>query len=277
MRRGRRCLRGAGRPSCAATTISYRRGCSLPPWAARMAPRAGTGAHASITHALLGARACVYPGGRIGQEGFGFAHTKVGFLSVPHLGRVVLGDDVEVGANATINRGSTGDTLTGAGTRLDDLVQIEHSVRLGCCCVTFAHVGIAGATVLGDFVQVGGKAVIAGHLSIGNGVRIGAQAGLMSDVPAGAEVVGSPAQARRAFFRQVAVLRRMARQTGLRRPGEHRLPGGRQRTACPLRGAQSGAAVAFAVRMPVAGQCSDGTASKGPATRAKGADPIPFA
>jgi len=82
------------------------------------------GAHASLSHALLGARVYVYPGARVGQEGFSFATTTSGFLSVPHLGRVILGDDVEVGANSTIDRGSTGDTMIGAGSRLDNLVQI---------------------------------------------------------------------------------------------------------------------------------------------------------
>jgi len=120
---------------------------------------------------------------RIGQEGFSFASTKSGFLSVPHLGRVVLGDDVEVGANTTIDRGSTGDTVIGAGSRLDNLVQIGHNVRLGRCCVVVAQVGIAGSVVLEDFVQIGGQAGVAGHLSIGQGARIGAQAGVWRTCP----------------------------------------------------------------------------------------------
>jgi UDP-3-O-[3-hydroxymyristoyl] glucosamine N-acyltransferase len=127
---------------------------------------------------------------------------------------VVLGDDVEVGANTTIDRGSTGDTTIGAGSRLDNLVQIGHNVRLGRCCVVVAQVGIAGSAALGDFVQVGGQAAIAGHLRIGHGARIGAQAGVMSDVPPGAALVGSPAQPRHEFFRQIATLKRMARQRG---------------------------------------------------------------
>ena len=116
------------------------------------------GAHASLSHALLGARVYVYPGARIGQEGFSFATTKTGFLSIPQLGRVIVEDDVEVGANTTIDRGSTHDTVIGAGSRLDNLVQIGHNVRLGRCCVIVAQVGIAGSTVLEDFVQVGGQA-----------------------------------------------------------------------------------------------------------------------
>lgn len=169
------------------------------------------GAHASLSHALLGARVYIYPGARIGQEGFSFAATETGFLSIPQLGRVIIEDDVEVGANTTIDRGSTRDTVIGAGSRLDNLVQIGHNVRLGRCCVIVAQVGIAGSTILEDFVQVGGQAAMAGHLVIGKGAQIGAQAGVISDVPARAMLLGSPAQPRKEFFRQVALLRRMVR------------------------------------------------------------------
>jgi UDP-3-O-[3-hydroxymyristoyl] glucosamine N-acyltransferase len=172
------------------------------------------GAHASLSHALLGARVYVYPGARIGQEGFGFASTKEGFLSVPQLGRVILEDDVEVGANSTIDRGSSRDTVIGAGSRLDNLVQIGHNVILGRCCVIVAQVGISGSTVLEDFVRVGGQAAMAGHLRIGQGAQIGAQAGIISDVDSGAKVLGSPAQSRQDFFRQIATLKKMAKGQG---------------------------------------------------------------
>jgi UDP-3-O-[3-hydroxymyristoyl] glucosamine N-acyltransferase len=171
------------------------------------------GAHASISHTLLGSRVYIYPGARIGQEGFSFASTKTGFLSIPQLGRVIVEDDVEVGANTTIDRGSTRDTVIGAGTRIDNLVQIGHNVRVGRCCVIVAQVGIAGSTELEDFVQVGGQAAMAGHLHIGRGSQIGAQAGVISDAPAGSILLGSPAQPRKEFFRQVVTLKRMARRT----------------------------------------------------------------
>jgi len=170
------------------------------------------GAHASISHALLGSRVYIYPGARIGQEGFSFATTKTGFLSIPQLGRVIVEDDVEVGANTTIDRGSTRDTTIGAGTRIDNLVQIGHNVQLGRCCVIVAQVGIAGSTILEDFVQVGGQAAMAGHLRIGRGSQIGAQAGVISDAPAGSVLLGSPAQPRTEFFRQIATLKRMTRR-----------------------------------------------------------------
>lgn len=184
-----------------------------------MGPDCRIGPHASLSHALLGMRVYVYPGARIGQEGFGFAVSPDGFLTVPQLGRVVLEDDVEVGANSTIDRGSLHDTVIGAGSRLDNLVQIGHNVRLGRGCVIVAQVGVSGSTILEDHVVLAAQAGLTGHLRIGRGARIGAQAGVMSDVPAGVEVVGSPAQPRRAFFREVAVLRRLVRDSG-KRPRE---------------------------------------------------------
>jgi UDP-3-O-[3-hydroxymyristoyl] glucosamine N-acyltransferase len=175
-------------------------------------PDCRIGAHASLSYALLGRRVYVYPGARVGQEGFGFATTKTGFLTVPQLARVILEDDVEVGANTTIDRGSTRDTIIGAGSRLDNLVQIGHNVVIGRNCVVVAQVGIAGSTELGDFVQIGGQAGIAGHLRIGNGARIGAQSGVISDVPAGAAMWGTPADLKSVFLRQVATLKRLARK-----------------------------------------------------------------
>ena len=173
---------------------------------------AGLAPTRSLSHALLGDRVYIYPGARIGQEGFGFASVASGFLTVPQLGRVILEDDVEVGANTTIDRGSAQDTVIGAGSRLDNLVQIGHNVVLGRCCVIVAQVGISGSTVLEDFIRVGGQAAMAGHLRIGRGAQIGAQSGVISDVPAGAAVLGSPAQPKRDFFRQVATIRQLARR-----------------------------------------------------------------
>jgi UDP-3-O-[3-hydroxymyristoyl] glucosamine N-acyltransferase len=167
---------------------------------------------ASISHAILGDRVYVYPGARIGQEGFGFAITAQGFLTVPQLGRVILENDVEIGANSTVDRGAAQDTVIGAGSRVDNLIQLGHNVRLGKHCVMAAQSGISGSTVLEDFVQIGAQAGLTGHLRIGARARIGAQAGVMSDVDAAAEVIGSPAMPVREFFRNVAVLRRLARK-----------------------------------------------------------------
>lgn len=172
------------------------------------------GAHVSVSHAHLGRRVTLFPGVRIGQEGFGFATTKTGFLTIPQLGRVIIGDDVEIGANSTIDRGSTGDTIVGAGTRLDNLVQIGHNVRLGRCCVIVAQAGIAGSTVVEDFVQIGGQAAITGHLRIGAGSKIAGQSGVIGDVAPGAILMGTPAQPRKAFYRQLITLKRLTRDPG---------------------------------------------------------------
>jgi UDP-3-O-[3-hydroxymyristoyl] glucosamine N-acyltransferase len=178
-----------------------------------MGPGCRIGALASISHALLGARVYVYPGARIGQEGFGFAITKTGFLTVPQLGRVILHDDVEIGANSTVDRGASHDTVIGAGTRIDNLVQLGHNAQLGRNCLMAAQSGMSGSSVLGDFVQIGAQAGLTGHLTVGDKARIGAQAGVMSDVPAETAIVGSPAMPIKEFFRNVAVLRRLARKT----------------------------------------------------------------
>lgn len=177
-----------------------------------LGPDCRVGTLASISHALLGARINILPGARIGQEGFGFATTAQGLLPVPQLGRVIIEDDVEVGANTAIDRGSAQDTVIGAGSRIDNLVQIGHNVRLGRCCVVVALAGISGSTVLEDFVVVAAQAGLAGHLRIGARARIGGQAGVMADVPAGADVVGSPAEPVREFFRGIATLRKLARR-----------------------------------------------------------------
>lgn len=175
------------------------------------------GAHASLSHALLGDRVYIYPGARIGQEGFGFATSDAGFVTVPQLGRVLIGDDVEVGANSTIDRGSAQDTVVGAGSRLDNLVQVGHNVTIGRACVIVSQVGISGSAIIEDFVMIGGQAGVTGHLRIGRGARIGAQAGVMTDVPAGEEFVFSPAQPARPFFRMYATLRRLAEEAQVRK------------------------------------------------------------
>ena len=170
------------------------------------------GANASVSHAILGKRVYIYPGARIGQDGFGFAITKTGFVTVPQLGRVILHDDVEIGANAAVDRGAAQDTVIGTGTRLDNLVQIGHGVRIGSYCALAAQIGISGSTTVGDFVQIGGQAAFAGHLSIGSGARIGAQSGVIGNVPPGADILGSPALPKRVALLGFALVKRMAEQ-----------------------------------------------------------------
>lgn len=169
-------------------------------------------ANVTLSHCVIGARVVLHPGVRIGQPGFGFAPDREGPVKIPQLGRVVIGDDVDIGANTTIDRGSGHDTVIGPGTMIDNLVQIGHNVVLGRGCVLAGQVGISGSTKLGDFVMAGGQAGLAGHLSIGAGARIAAKAGLMRDVAAGETVCGSPAVPIALFMKQVAILQRLARK-----------------------------------------------------------------
>ena len=172
------------------------------------------GANATVSHAVVGSRVNIYPGARIGQDGFGFAMGPQGHLKVPQLGRVLIGDDVEVGANTTIDRGAGPDTVIGAGCMIDNLVQIGHNVQLGRGCVLVAQCGVSGSTRLGDFVAVGGQVGITGHLRIGTGARVGAQSGVMRDVAPGETVGGSPAVPMKDWLRQAAVLAKLVKKKG---------------------------------------------------------------
>ena len=170
------------------------------------------GALCSVAYCLMGNRVQLYAGARIGEAGFGFAVSNKGFITVPQLGRVVIEDDVEIGANTTIDRGTGPDTIIGAGCRIDNLVQIGHNVRLGKGCIIVAQTGISGSTVLEDQVVLGGQVGIAGHLTIGRGAQLGAQSGVMNDLPAGERYAGSPAIPARQWFRQLAWVKKMSKQ-----------------------------------------------------------------
>ena len=174
------------------------------------------GPNVTLSHCLIGSRVVLHPGVRIGQDGFGFAVDPKAPIKVPQLGRVLIGDDVDIGANTTIDRGSGHDTVIGAGSMIDNLVQIGHNVVLGRCCILAGQVGISGSTKLDDFVMVGGQGGLAGHLHIGTGARIAAKSGLMRDVPAGETVCGSPAVPLTEFMRQTAVLQRLAKKQNRR-------------------------------------------------------------
>ena len=165
------------------------------------------GAGATIQHALIGNRVIMHPGVRLGQDGFGYIGTRNGPEKVLQLGRVVLQDDVELGANSTIDRGALSDTIVGEKTKIDNLVQIAHNVRIGRGCVIAGQCGISGSVTLGDFVMLGGRVGIADHISVGDRVQVAASSGLMYDIPAGERWAGMPAQPMRDFFRELSAIR----------------------------------------------------------------------
>ncbi|MBP1856694.1 UDP-3-O-(3-hydroxymyristoyl)glucosamine N-acyltransferase [Rhizobium herbae] len=160
---------------------------------------------ASILCSLIGDSVIIHPGARIGQDGFGNAPgPKGGMIKIVQIGRVILQDRVEIGANTTIDRGAMDDTVVGEGTKIDNLVQLGHNVRIGRHCGIAAQVGIAGSTRIGDGVMIGGAAAINGHITIGDRAQIAAMSGVAANVPAGERYGGIPARPMRDFLRDVA-------------------------------------------------------------------------
>ena len=155
----------------------------------------------------------VHTGVRIGQDGFGFAMSPRGHLKVPQIGRVIIQDDVEIGANTCIDRGALKDTVIGEGTKIDNLVQIGHNAMLGRHCVIVGQVGIAGSATLEDFVVMGGQSGVVGHTRIGQGAQIAGGSHVKDDVKPGARLVGTPARPIRDWMRENMVLQRLAAQS----------------------------------------------------------------
>jgi UDP-3-O-[3-hydroxymyristoyl] glucosamine N-acyltransferase len=202
---GREAQIGRGTTVAAGAVIGYRvtvgRGCYI-------------GAGASVTHALVGDRVLLHAGVRIGQDGFGFAMGAGGHLKVPQVGRVIIQDDVEIGANSCVDRGALKDTIIGEGTKIDNLVQIGHNVVIGRHCVIVGQTGISGSTELGDFVVMGGQSGAVGHIKIGTGAQIAGGSHPKDDVPAGARMGGTPAVPMLEYGRQIAAIKRLGRRGG---------------------------------------------------------------
>jgi UDP-3-O-[3-hydroxymyristoyl] glucosamine N-acyltransferase len=170
---------------------------------------------------VLGPRVVCYPGARIGRravlkagaviggDGFGYLSGASGHARIPHIGACVLGDDVEVGSNSCVDRGSLDDTVIGRGTKLDNLVHVGHNVRIGERCLLMAGVGVAGSTRVGNDVILAGHVGVTDHLNIGDGARIAAKSAIFGDVPAGAVMSGHPARSNRQFLRAQAALYRL--------------------------------------------------------------------
>jgi UDP-3-O-[3-hydroxymyristoyl] glucosamine N-acyltransferase len=202
---GREAQIGRGTVVAAGAVIGYRvmigRGCYIGPGV-------------SVTHALLGDRVILHAGVRVGQDGFGFAMGAQGHIKVPQVGRVIIQDDVEIGANSCIDRGALKDTVIGEGTKIDNLVQIGHNVVIGRHCVIVGQTGISGSTELGDFVVMGGQSGAVGHIKIGTGAQIAGGSHPKNDVPAGARMGGTPAVPMIEYGRQVAAIKRLGRRGG---------------------------------------------------------------
>jgi len=167
------------------------------------------GPHASILYALLGDRVTIFAGARIGGDGFGFAPAPKGLVKVPQIGRVILQDDVEIGANAMVDRGALGDTVIGEGTKLDNAVQVGHNCTIGRYVVIAAQVGLSGSVTIGDGVMMGGQIGVGNHLTIGPGARVAAQSGVGKDLPGGQAYGGTPARPAMQWKREMAMMTRL--------------------------------------------------------------------
>ena len=169
------------------------------------------GACAVVANALIGDRVIIHPGCNIGQDGFGFVMGGKGHMKVPQVGRVIIQDDVEIGAGTTVDRGAIRDTVIGEGTKIDNLVQVGHNVSIGRHCVIVAQTGIGGSTTMADFAVLGARIGVNNNASIGEGAQIAATSNVNGNVPAGARWGGSPAKPVKIWFNELVAIQRMAR------------------------------------------------------------------
>jgi len=169
------------------------------------------GSNVSIDCSYLGNKVVIHPGARLGTEGFGWLGLAQSNRKVPQLGRVIVQDNVEIGANTTVDRGALGDTVIGEGTKIDNLVQIGHNCRIGRYCLIAAMSGLSGSTIVEDGVLLGGGVGTSGHMRIGAGSVVHGRAAVTKDWPAGSKLAGAPAQDIRDFWREIATVRRLTK------------------------------------------------------------------
>ena len=158
----------------------------------------------------IGSRVILHAGVCLGADGFGYVPDATGHQKIPHVGRCIIGDDVEIGANSTVDRGSVDDTVIGPGTKIDNLVQIGHNCRVGARCLIMAQVGLAGSARIEDDVILAGQAGLAGHITVGRGARVGGQSGVIGDLDPGVTVSGYPARPHKEVLRAASALHRLA-------------------------------------------------------------------
>lgn len=164
----------------------------------------------TISYTLIGDDVVILPGARIGQDGFGFATEKGKHKKILHIGRVIIEDDVEIGANSTIDRGSVNDTIIKKGARLDNLVQIGHNVKIGTGAVLVSQVGVAGSSVIGNYVALGGQVGVAGHIHIADKVQVAGQSGIVKSIDvAGGMYFGTPAMPIREWQKQNILIKKV--------------------------------------------------------------------
>jgi UDP-3-O-[3-hydroxymyristoyl] glucosamine N-acyltransferase len=188
----------------------------------RIGRNCAIGSHASIIHTLIGDSVIIHPGCRIGQDGFGYMMGPKGHAKVPQVGRVIIQDGVEIGANTAIDRGAIRDTVIGEGTKIDNLVQIGHNVSIGRHCIIVSQCGISGSVVIEDHVILAGQVGLPDNVTIGEGAIVGAQSGVMSDIPAGERWLGYPAMRGREFLRNMMALRQWVNEDGAARDRDQR-------------------------------------------------------